>query len=270
MTGPSASDASMADTSAPPPRSRSCRNCGAVPGSHYCGECGQRVYEARLTMPTLWARLLGETLNLDRGFFFTAWQLTVRPAGVVSDYLDGRTVRYTSPVRYLVVVAALTTLGLFISGTTSRYQVPTDIPGREISAVAHAFLTHFNLLMERYYNLLTIAAAPFMAMGSYLLFRSARRTFAEHLIFNAYTYAHATLLFTGAILGLAWAVGPDLLLLPLMLGWSAYWAWAAVRFFDVGVWSGIVRSVVAGLLGTSVYWGAVLAGILAYVTVTAG
>jgi hypothetical protein len=193
------------------------------------------------------------TVDLDRGFLFTAWHLTRRPARVVDDYLDGRSVRYTDPVRYLVIIAAITTIGLLTSGFLEQQQEVYRELSAEASEGARVFLESLDLVMTRYFNLISIAAAPFMAASSYLLFRPARRTFPEHTVFNAYTYAQGSLLFTAAVLGLGWAIPLELLQIPLISCWVAYWIWAAVRFFDVGTWNGIGRAVVAAWLGTALF-----------------
>lgn len=247
-----------------------CRNCAAATGSRFCGECGQRVHLGRLSTPALVARIVEDATDFDRGFIFTAWQLTLRPATAVREYLDGRQVRYTNPLRYLVVIAAITTLGFLAAGMMELYEAEFATLPEDTSEVTRRFGHLLNVMMSRYFNLLSIAAAPFVAFGSYLLFKPARRTFAEHLVFNAYTYAHAGLLVAALMIVARLAAAPDYLLQATLILWFVYWIRAAVGFFGIGLWNGIARGVVAGVLGTLVYTIVLNGGLLVYVLLTTG
>jgi hypothetical protein len=271
MVSPMSDPARHPDDSGPADAAkRHCRNCGAVPGSRYCGECGEPTYRGPLTAAQLAARLWQGVVDLDRGFLHTVRQLTIRPAAAVGDYLEGRSSRYTNPLRYLVVSAALTTLGMLATGAFEHFgEMETTLPS-DAPEEARRFIVGLELLMTRYFNLLTIAAVPLMAVATALFFRPARRTFPEHLVLNAYTYAHASLLFTALTVSLSWALPVALLQTLLVLAWFGYWTWAAVRFFDVGIFSGGVRAVTAGTLATLVYWVIMMAGLLAWVLLTSG
>jgi hypothetical protein len=247
-----------------------CHNCGAIPGSRYCGECGQQVYDGPLTFARGAERLLQGSLDLDRGFLFTLRELTLRPGAAIQSYLDGRSTRYTNPVRYLVVIAAATTLAMVVTGITEGISdTLTSGPVEELSESGRRFVEIFSTVFGQYYNLLTIAAVPFMAVATRVFFRGAGRTLPEHLVFNAFTYAHATLLFTALLLVLELAGNPEILNLAVLPLWFAYWTWAAITFFRTGVWSGFVRSFVGGTVATLAYYAVLIACVAAYVWLTA-
>lgn len=73
-------------------------------------------------MPLLVQRAIAGATELDRGFLFTLWRLTVRPAVVVEEYLSGPRIRYTSPRRYLVVIAAATTVVWLLLDATAEFR----------------------------------------------------------------------------------------------------------------------------------------------------
>jgi hypothetical protein len=57
MVSPMSDPARHPDDSGPADAAkRHCRNCGAVPGSRYCGECGEPTYRGPLTAAQLAAR----------------------------------------------------------------------------------------------------------------------------------------------------------------------------------------------------------------------
>jgi hypothetical protein len=106
-----------------------------------------------------------------------------------------------------------------------------------------------------------------MAAASWLFFRSARRTLAEHLVFNTYTFSHECLLISLFLVAVKAGAPEPLGALGLLVG-MAYWGWAAVRFFGHGWLSGSVRAIAAMVVATVMSWTVLLAGVLGYVWIT--
>ncbi len=92
-----------------------CLNCGKRLGhNNYCGNCGQHRSVGRLTIRALSAAMLADYTSLDSGFLFTCKLLLIAPWRVISDYIKGRRMIYTGPIRMLVVLSLLQLLLSYI------------------------------------------------------------------------------------------------------------------------------------------------------------
>lgn len=214
--------------------------------------CGQPVQPPRLTLRGILANVARDGFNLERGFLATLVGLSVRPGAAIREYLGGRTLPYTNPLKYLLVWVALATFataGLDIVGRYVELMLP-DPDAPESQAVMPFFD-----IVTRWYNLVLLLGVPFLAVFSRLLFRRAGFNLAEHLVFNGYVYAHQSALFLLSV--------PVILLWPGTLAWvmaayifaiGAYYIWACVDFFQVGWMRGIVLANLVMVLAYAVYY----------------
>jgi hypothetical protein len=86
---------------------RTCSNCQALLSGQYCAVCGQRD---RTRMISLWELIVdfaGEFVNLDSRFWRTIFPLLFRPGRLTSEYLRGRRVHFTPPLRLYLVSSVL-------------------------------------------------------------------------------------------------------------------------------------------------------------------
>lgn len=99
------------------PTPRTCSNCGAVLTGDYCGECGQRVSDLRLS--DVAGEVLEDITDLDSRLWRTLKGLLLHPGSVTADYISGRRARYIPPIRLYLVVSFLVFLTLSVdeSGT---------------------------------------------------------------------------------------------------------------------------------------------------------
>lgn len=229
-----------------------CTNCGEARAGEYCAACGQRAVRERLTVRGIAQQVAHDVLNVDRGILFTALELTRRPGPAVRDYVAGRRVRYTGPVKYFVLALAL---GTFVS---TQAGVMDEVAGQlamrmgESPPVTAAQISRF---MAQWMTLFMAAGLPVRAAATRLLFRSAGMTYAEHLAMNLYVYAHQTAMLVAA---LASAV----LFRPwdsfLVTGWlllaAAYYAWACTGFFRMRARWAVPLALVALVTATLAYF----------------
>jgi hypothetical protein len=244
-----------------------CPSCHAAVGSRFCGECGQRRREGRLTLRSTLSRWWNDVSSLDRGFLHTVVALSLRPAEVVRDYLQGRTVRYTTPLKYLLVTVALITFltlkldlaAMMEDGYRAGADFMSASPDRASESTADVAM-----LLREYMNVLMIAAVPFSALCTWLLFRRAGLNLAEHLVFNVYVYGHQCLIFSTAYLSLLAGVGA---LATNALGTAlstVYFVWAAVSFFGYSRFSAFLRALAAVVLTLIAYSAVSAVFMLAY------
>lgn len=87
-----------------------CKNCNQSFEAHYCNHCGQRkIANNRLQIKEVFLDFIDNTFNIHKGFFFTLWNLLVRPGIVSQSYIDGRRKAFTNPTRYMVIGLAFQT-----------------------------------------------------------------------------------------------------------------------------------------------------------------
>jgi hypothetical protein len=232
---------------------RACASCGALHGGEFCGGCGQRVVPGRFTVRGILTHLVTDAFDLNRGLLFTAVALFRRPGEAVREYVSGATVRYTNPVKYLVVCVALAVFATIQVGATGEIAGGFAEGAGERGAMEAQRVTE---VLDRYMNVLMAAAVPFMAAASRLFFRRARLNYAEHLIFNLYVYAQQSLLFLPFVPLMALRT-PGLKALPMLaysLAMLVYYAWAATSFFGERRASGVLRSAATQLVGAAAYF----------------
>jgi hypothetical protein len=239
-----------------------CITCGG-PGVHaYCPRCGQPAARGRLTLRGIASSVVTDAFDINRGLFFTALELVRRPGAALRDYVAGRTVRYASPARYLVIVLALTTLVYLKIGIVtemgSDFSAGMNEAGKNDPVVGPALVDSkaVNEFMTRYINLFLALAVPFLALASRLVFRRSGHNLAENLVFNTYVYAQQCLFFVLIAGGVHFGgLGGQSVWFPAyLLASTAYYAWAAQGFFGQRPLPGVLRSLGAVLLGYVFYF----------------
>lgn len=219
-----------------------CLNCGTPLGGRHCAQCGQAAATARLGGRDLVRPLLG-LFDADRGWLHTAAELTRRPGGMINDYLAGRRVPYSEPLKYTTVAVALAMFALWLA----------PLPrAPEPDAAASALLARANDLLQRYGNVLMLITVPLLAGGSRWLFRARGLNLAEHVVLSAYVFAQQNLL--------------SLPFLALTLWWPAWHGPGMAAYYGLclAYYAWVLRAVAA-----RTWWGALLGAIgitvLAYV-----
>lgn len=229
-----------------------CANCGIHRAGEYCAACGQRAAQGRLTVPGIVQQVAHDVLNVDRGLLFTALELTRRPGDAIRDYVDGKRVRYTGPVKYFVLTVALTTFMTTQMGVLDEVAAGL-VEGMGDAAPVSAEQT--SRFMAQWMTLFMALGVPFTAAVTRRLFARAGMTYAEHLVLNLYSYGHQCL-------GLALML-PAALVLPraepaLVTGWmlaaAVYFGWTCARFFRMRARRAVPLGVVGMVVGTLVYF----------------
>jgi hypothetical protein len=227
-----------------------CGNCAASVAGAYCAACGQPAGRGRLTLRSVATRMVADALDLNRGLFFTFLELWRRPGGVARDYVRGRTVTYANPVKYFLVMGALTTLVYVQTGLAGRIaeQFAAGISAGSTGMI-HPRAEAVVEVINSYFTLFLAFTLPSTAAASRLAFRKAGYNYAEHLVFNTYIGAQQCVLIVLALV-LSAALGGDP---QVVMQWSipaatALYVWAAVEFVGGARTPAAVRAVVANVL----------------------
>ncbi|MDX8338491.1 DUF3667 domain-containing protein [Draconibacterium sp. IB214405] len=179
------------------PKPNQCPNCSSTAIDHYCSNCGQKIYQKRFTLKGFLA-VVGNALNMERGFIYTLVWLFRNPGKVIDDYLQGKTKPYINPLNYILVICGvyaflMLSLNIYDTGveTTSHF-IGTD--QHTSSPEVMEYQEKFMQIIKSYMNLLPILMLPFASLISKWCFRRKRLYYGEHLILNAYIFAQNILI----------------------------------------------------------------------------
>lgn len=180
-------------------------------------EVTQTKYIERLTFGKL-MNDIAKSFNFEKGLLSTMLGLTIRPAETIRSYLDEGRYKVTSPVKYFLLIFGLT---IFIGSMTDYYVLDVDqfageLNGLEVNdtvvedeegkptgtkTVSIRPLENLELLAFvndsaiKHRNLFGLLNILFYTMFSFLLFRSSKFNFVEHLTINTYIYTHTSIWF---------------------------------------------------------------------------
>ncbi|HET9484900.1 MAG TPA: DUF3667 domain-containing protein, partial [Xanthomonadales bacterium] len=106
-----------------------CRNCGTLLVDKYCHACGQKRFaETDRRLAHLLGEFFRELTSIDGKLWRSLRVLLFRPGVASREYLDGRRVRYYSPIGLFVLANVL----YFFAPALTDFNLPfTDqVPGR--------------------------------------------------------------------------------------------------------------------------------------------
>lgn len=136
-------------------------------------------------------RVLEDLLDLfllNKGLPLTLKELFVRPGRVIDAYISTGRDRYTSPLKYFVLIAGLY---LFVVLQVGLYdempRLEADTSGEVQVVFQRYFLNYLNVWMA--------VGVLFFALLSRRLYRSSGYNYTEHVIANLYAAAQVTLLY---------------------------------------------------------------------------
>jgi len=175
---------------------RLCKNCGYEDLQQYCPACGQKRIEERWNLKTLLRSAFTTIFNIEKGFFYTFRELFLHPGKVVGEYLDGRTMPYTNPFRYLVVAIAVSVF-LMLSLGVWELQMDNIIEAYKkinfISSAEDELRMRKSMgAVTKFMNLMPLLLLPFIALAS-RLFIGKKLYYAEHFIMVSFLTAQSTL-----------------------------------------------------------------------------
>jgi hypothetical protein len=109
-----------------------CLNCGAELRGPFCGACGQRAIPAYPSVREVVGETWEELSGYDGRFARTLRLLLGRPGALTLEVLEGRRVRYISPVRLYLVASVLYFL-CAVAVPNLRLTAPAIVPGSGVT-----------------------------------------------------------------------------------------------------------------------------------------
>lgn len=205
-----------------------CRSCAAPLHGPYCSICGESHVHGRLELRELASHAIERLRRAETPALRTMGDLSVAPARVCADYLDGRRRCYVNPVCY-----ALVSVGF-------AFAVAHLIVGLD-AGVEPSALAGYTAYAMGWGQLLNLLAMPLMALLLVPLMAGAPRElrWVEHLVVVLYGLGHVALIhgLLSPLMPHFGALGrAAMILLPF-----AYMGWIAVGVYGGRWWSTALR-----------------------------
>ncbi|MEL7023798.1 MAG: DUF3667 domain-containing protein [Pseudomonadota bacterium] len=162
-----------------------CKNCGAALTGKYCAQCGQRNANFDSPIWHLIGDVVQETFEVDGRTANTIKTLLTDPGGLTAEYLAGRRMRFTPPLRlYLAFSIAFFLLIAWFASAQLLGQPGID-PAFD-AAIESRFLSD------------DLPSVMFVLLPVFALLMKAvywRRLFFDHLIFSLHLHCVAYVAF---------------------------------------------------------------------------
>lgn len=231
-----------------------CKSCGIALQGKFCSGCGQKHITERITVRRIFTELFASLTNLEKGFWYTFKMLLLNPGVVVRHFIQGNTVRYYSPLRYLLLWITISVgLSLFTGLYDQQQAAMQEMTGysqkNEVAEKQREVQQQIQAEVRKYLTVLPLLILPFMGLASYWMFRRRGQNYAEHLVLNAFAYGQTTAI--GIPLMLLVLVFPVLLpylFFKIILLSVAYYAYLYRSFFRIRIGGAIVKAFFTNLL----------------------
>ncbi len=222
-----------------------CDQCGSNLTGPYCGQCGGPASAPRLELRAVLGDAVRQVVELDLPIVRTAIGLTRRPGQVVQSYISGRRGWCTSPIKYALLTTALLVAMLTVFDVDLAV-VRIQVSGEEAVGRDVRITQAVRSIIQQYFNVFTLLAAPCFALTTRWLFRRSGLNLAEHLVFGLFLIGQTALL--RALLAPFGALEHPAPRIVLVVVEFAYFVWAGCVVFERGVAATVWRMLIARLV----------------------
>lgn len=212
-----------------------CKNCNARYEGKFCPQCGQKHIYKRFNLRDSVNHVLGVVFNFDRGLWHTIIGLFKNPGKVIRDYLNGITVPYYHPFRFLFL---LLSIQVFIMISTGMMEfVQENFRGDAELNPAQEEIIRMTNTVNSYIHILIALSIPIVALASYWLFKKEGYHYAEHLIINCFAYGQTV--FMGLLIMPLYYINVEAYLVAASLNLiivMIYFMYVYLRLFEGRKW----------------------------------
>lgn len=154
-----------------------CKNCDeAMPGTAaFCPACGQSVKVYSRPWHEIARELLVETLDFDGRMFHSMRLLLSRPGFLSQEYISGKRVAYTSPIRIYLVISLLFFLVLPVIvpppvNVSADHKLSVDLYSKGMFVLLPAFALILKMFYRRFYYMDHLVFSVHLFSASYVVF----------------------------------------------------------------------------------------------------
>jgi len=160
-----------------------CKNCDNQFEGNFCNQCGQEAGVQKINLRFIGYDLQQGLLNFDSGMLYTIKELFTRPGYSIREFIEGKRVHHFKPVSLVVILA---TVYAFIHHYFGMHLF-TDLSSNQ-DDIAHGAMLIYDFFEDQY-SLFILLSIPFLAVCTFVLFRSRGYSFAENLVIITFVSA---------------------------------------------------------------------------------
>lgn len=160
-----------------------CVNCELDHSYNYCPHCGEKALVNKITLKSIINEGLSTLTNMDKGFLYNVKQLTLNPAQLVKEYINGKRRNILNPISFLIISVSLY---LIVDS-----MIPREAQTEEARSGFYDAGRRIGGFIKNYFKYFWILSVVWLSTSTLLVFR--RYNFAEHLAINSFVLAQATL-----------------------------------------------------------------------------
>jgi hypothetical protein len=161
---------------------------------NFCASCGQKADTPKLNWHYLFHDIPHSILHIDKGFFYTAKELFIRPSATVRNYLDGKRIKHFKPVAYAFLLGIIMSIVIdveidkpFQTNPSSAIETTQEKEAEGIH-VRGDIITY---VFSHHYGLLVILCVPIYAFFGWSVYRK-ERNYVEILTAFLFIFGHTT------------------------------------------------------------------------------
>lgn len=190
----------------------SCANCGSALQGHFCSTCGQKATSAHVSVHDFAHDAWEELAHVDGKIVQTLGLLLFKPGALTCEFLNGRRVRYVSPLRlYLTCSVLFFALVAFqpralqsvvsITRTQTAAAGPTLRVGRPVERQQdEALKARFGEMLLHTLPRTMFVLLPFFGFLTWLFYRKTEPYYVAHLYYAIHFHAFIFTAFTVFVL----------------------------------------------------------------------
>lgn len=157
--------------------SRVCLNCKEKLIGPYCHQCGQAASTHRFTIKSVFSHeFMHSVFHLNQGILYTFHALFTVPGHAVREYLEGKRKKL---LNFFTLIVILILSDSILKSLTTVHLVDLASSQKEFVGTIEDFRIHFP-------KIVVMGFIPIRALISFLLFRKAKKNYAEHIVLNTY------------------------------------------------------------------------------------
>ncbi len=157
-------------------KSGTCMYCGSELSGPYCSQCGMSQAKKEIRISSFISLLVEYLTNWERTMTKTLWKLVVAPGEVSQLFIAGIRDRYYHPIKFLLFWGSINFMvSRWLNAGAAKYDDETNPISRQLM-----------MYVSDYGSFLWLLCLPFVAAGTYILFRKQESKFLHHCVVAAY------------------------------------------------------------------------------------
>ena len=227
-----------------------CKNCHNNYSGNFCSYCGQRdTANNRLKFSDITLEFFDNAFNLNKGLFYTFWNLIIKPGAVGKAYVAGQRKQFTNPARYLIIAVAIQAFMDYWFLHPELTQQPDFINLSFLSEKISTNMAFWNHTLATKYSLVhNLSMILIFPTAFIVLFKRLKYNFTELLAVNFY-YLSTGLLLTLSVIITCAVFGFKLPIPIIIIITMSYVIWTNMNFFkEVKFWERFMKVLIAMML----------------------